>query len=188
MGGSGTSFVPLHFYQWNKLLRVETSRWYVVIWLESHIRLVCSQALCIIYHSRSLKPVWRAILPPILQMRKQVQGAYASNQVCYISTLALSHHWSQSQITAQNRTLNYLLRCHVLHISYTLLIYQEYISDGLMALQKWWLPRNGAFSIWEHVRGAMVLLPQCQLQWQSLRISPISHWMILILLNSSYLF
>ena len=187
MGASGTAFVPLHFYQWNKLLRVEMSRWYVVIWLESHIRLVCSQALCIIYHSRSLKPVWRVILPPILQMRKQVQGAYASNQVCYISTLALSHHWSQSQITAQNRILNYLLQCNFLHISYMLLIYQEYISDGLMALQKWWLPRNGAFSIWELI-GAMVLLPQCQLQWQSLRISPISHWTILILLNSSYLF
>lgn len=80
---------------------------------------------------KSLKLVWRVILPPILQMRKQVQGAYASNQVCYISTLALSHHWRQSQITAQNRILNFLPRCHFLHIiSYTLLIYQEYISDG----------------------------------------------------------
>lgn len=155
-----TAFVPLHFYQWNKLLRVEMSRWYIVIWLESHIRLVCSQALCIIYHSKSLKLVWRVILPPILQMRKQVQGAYASNQVCYISTLALSHHWRQSQITAQNRILNFL--------PHVILTYFLHTSD-IPGIYFWCRPdycSNVGFQemvhfTCKHVTGAMVLLPQC---------------------------
>lgn len=159
MGGSGTAFVPLHFHQGNKLFRVERSRWYILIWLECHVRLVYSQALCISYHIRSLQPLWKVILYPILQMRKQVQGAYASNGICYISTLVLSLPWSQSQITVQNRILSSSLQCHFLHISYTHFRYQEYSSESIaqMVASKIW----GAFSIWKHITGEMVLLPQC---------------------------
>lgn len=43
MGASGTAFVPLHFHHWNKLLRLKMSESYVMIWLESHTRLIYGQ-------------------------------------------------------------------------------------------------------------------------------------------------
>lgn len=52
-----------------------------MIWLEGSIKLVSGLALCIMYPIRSLQPVGKVILSPILQMRKQVQGGYASNGV-----------------------------------------------------------------------------------------------------------